>query len=106
MGREAEIKRMIDDGRAKVAATLAAGGLAEHVETSDALFVLMQAWSDEKTRERRERIATAALQGLISSTAEANGVAHVWAWDTDGAARTAVQHADALIAELDKEPAK
>ncbi len=41
---------------------------------------------------RRERIATAALQGLL-----AQGT-----WSVDTAGRLAVEYADALIAELDK----
>lgn len=49
---------------------------------------------EKAARERRERIATAALQGILSCP------------DTDGgpraSAKYAVAYADALIAELDK----
>ena len=50
--------------------------------------------------ERRERIATAALRGTLASVE--GGVAPV-AW-AGSFACTAVAYADALIAELDKEP--
>lgn len=43
-------------------------------------------------RQRRERIATAALQGLISP-----------GWDARELTRMAVEYADALIAALDEE---
>ena len=48
-------------------------------------------------RERRERIATALLAPMLLLPA----------WDSkcDEAARLAIRFADALIAELDKEPA-
>ena len=44
--------------------------------------------------ERRERIATAAMQGMLSNS-DLKG-------STEGFAQVAVQLADALIAELDK----
>ena len=50
--------------------------------------------------ERRERIATAALSGMLASIQ--GGVAPV-AW-AGSFACTAAIYADALIAELDKEP--
>jgi len=43
---------------------------------------------------RRERIATAALAGLLSQSQY---------WSPHQAAGEAIEHADALIAELDKE---
>lgn len=46
--------------------------------------------------ERRERIATAALQGMLSDPG-ASGTATEYA-------ELAIQYADALISELDKEP--
>ena len=57
----------------------------------DPLEVRMEA----RHRDRRERIATAALQGLL---ADPNGHASI-----SGYATGAVALADALIAELDKE---
>ena len=57
----------------------------------DPLEVRMEA----RHRDRRERIATAALQGLL---ADPNGYASI-----SGYATSAVALADALIAELDKE---
>ena len=52
--------------------------------------------TEAANKERRERIATAALQGILSCP------------DTDGgpraSAKYAVAYADSLIAELDKEP--
>ena len=48
--------------------------------------------------ERRERIATAALQGILTNPA-AGGCGPV-----EEIAHYAVRYADALIAELDKEP--
>ena len=55
----------------------------------------MQAEAEIRHRDRRERIATAALQGLL---ADPNGHATI-----SGYATGAVALADALIAELDKE---
>jgi hypothetical protein len=49
--------------------------------------------------ERRERIATAALQGILAGAVETDGLPA--AFDLNLAA-WAVKHADALIAELDK----
>jgi len=45
-------------------------------------------------RDRRERIATAALAGILSDHTASDNAEHI-AW-------VAVQYADALIAELDK----
>ena len=45
-------------------------------------------------RERRERIATAALKGLLSQSQY---------WPPHKAADEAIEHADALIERLDKE---
>lgn len=50
-------------------------------------------------RERRERIATAAMQGLLVGYARN-------AWTLDYVAERAVSAADALIEELDKEPSR
>ena len=44
-------------------------------------------------RERRERIATAALQGLLAADFD---------YSTSALAERAVRYADALISELDK----
>lgn len=44
---------------------------------------------------RRERIATAVLQGLVSS--------RVVSWSSEDVARTSLRIADALIAALDEE---
>jgi hypothetical protein len=49
-------------------------------------------------RARRERIATKCLQGLLASEDEDMSFC-----SPEGAARAAVEYADALIAELDKE---
>lgn len=54
----------------------------------------------ERRRDRRERIATAILAALITNN-------HVWQHIPVGdEARRAVEPADALIAELDKEPSR
>lgn len=51
-------------------------------------------WKAEQARrERRERIATAAMQGLLASDAVG---------EVERFARAAVKFADALIAELDE----
>ena len=47
-----------------------------------------------KFPDRRERIATAAMQGVLANPRRQNLNENVW---------NAVAHADALIAELDKE---
>lgn len=47
-------------------------------------------------RDRRERIATAAMQALVTNPA-------IRGWDHE-IATLAVKYADALIAELDREP--
>lgn len=51
-------------------------------------------------RERRERIATAALQGMLASAG--NVTLNEWSYFV--AATRAVEYADALIDELAKEP--
>lgn len=50
----------------------------------------------QRLRDRRERIATAAMQALVT-----NPAIRGWAHEI---AALAVKYADALIAELDKEP--
>lgn len=62
---------------------------------------------EKRHQERRERIATKCLQGLLAGQYGGE------TWDTtmclppvDGLAEAAVQIADALIAELDKEPSQ
>lgn len=50
----------------------------------------------QRNRDRRERIATAALQGMLSDPGS-SGTATEYA-------EYATQYADALIAALDKEP--
>lgn len=50
-------------------------------------------YADDKARERRERIATAALAGMLTQTRRDPGIA----------ASEAVEQADDLIRELDKE---
>lgn len=59
---------------------------------------LLWAQIQERNRERRERITTAALQGIC---------AHVDTWGMatkERIAQAAVEVADFLIAELDKQP--
>lgn len=50
-------------------------------------------------RDRRERIATAALQGMLASAG--NVTPNEWSYVF---ATRAIEYADALIAELDREP--
>lgn len=50
----------------------------------------------QSRKERRERIATAALQALVSNPVAAGSAAYF--------AHQATSYADALIAALDKEP--
>ncbi len=52
---------------------------------------------------RRERIATAALTGLLAADAgeRSNALQSHWCWCQNEAAATAVELADALIAALD-----
>ena len=50
----------------------------------------------QRNRDRRERIATAALIGILSDPGFQMGPARI--------ANDAIAYADALIAELDKEP--
>lgn len=49
----------------------------------------------QRNRDRRERIATAALQGLLSNPRREGSILE--------ASRVSVEYTDALIAELDKE---
>lgn len=59
---------------------------------------VMRAGND-KIADRRERIATAALQGMLSNP-------HNSQWEPQYYFRSAVYYADGLIAELDKEEGK
>lgn len=52
---------------------------------------------DGDHKARRERIAIAALQGIVAADKQADG------WTAKDAAHDAVLLADALIKELDKE---
>lgn len=52
--------------------------------------------TEAANKERRERIATTALAGLLSCPNNSGSL--------NAYARDAVAYADALIAELDKEP--
>lgn len=54
-----------------------------------------EGWTDFHDKTRRERIATAAMQGLIATDGYGVAASTVLAQD-------AVKLADALIAELDK----
>lgn len=47
-------------------------------------------------RDRRERIATAVMQGLLSNHRREGSISE--------AAEISIKYADALIAELDREP--
>lgn len=73
---------------------------------------LLFAQAQERSRERRERIATAALNGLLAG-AHANmdllvqlhkQTEHIEEKVWVGFAKDALRAADALIAELDKQP--
>ena len=59
--------------------------------------ILERLLKSEVAKDRRERIATACMSGLMANP-EAG-------WSSDYAARLAVECADSLIAELDKEEA-
>lgn len=61
----------------------------------DVMHAALEADAKQWRRDRRERIATAALQGMLSDPG-ASGTAIEYA-------EYAAQYADALIAELDKE---
>ena len=50
--------------------------------------------TEEREKERRERIATAAMQGLLS---------YYGAESDNGCAKRAIQYADELIKQLDGE---
>jgi hypothetical protein len=67
-------------------------------ENQPSQFGTVPMWMAEASR--RERIATAALQGYLASFA---GVPQT-SMTPEGIAAQAVEFADALIAELDKEP--
>ena len=62
------------------------------------LRAVAEADARQRRQDRRERIATAAMQGILTNPAA--GVC----WPMQEIARYAVSYADALIAELDKEP--
>lgn len=67
--------------------------------TADVLERAVRA--QERVADRRERIATAALTGLLAYPIGP----YSDEWPIKGCARRAVEYADALIAELDKEGA-
>lgn len=75
-------------------ASLRALAAAQHADLSLAADAVIEI--ERLTRDRRERIATAALQGMLSDPG-ASGTATEYA-------EHATQYADALIAALDKEP--
>lgn len=63
-------------------------------------------WSDEKCHtqggnglSKREYFAALAMQGISSKVAD-----YEYGWDAKQVAKDAVNQADALIAELNKEP--
>jgi len=62
---------------------------------------ILRRGNDEVVRQRRERIATAAMAAII-----ANGVSGRCSDPDDYVAKTAVKLADRLIKELDKPPRK
>lgn len=62
----------------------------------DVIHAALEADAKQWRRDRRERIATAALQGLLSHP-ETQGTAIDFA-------RLSIRYADALIDELAKEP--
>ena len=66
---------------------------------SDDKRLVVERWGIELAKqlraERRERIATAALQGLLSNHRREGSISE--------AAEISVKYADALIAELDRE---
>lgn len=66
----------------------------------DAMHAALEADAKQWRRERRERIAIAAMQGMLASV-EGGLPPKDW---TDIYAHRAVAYADALIEELDKEP--
>lgn len=69
----------------------------------DERFVGYLAEIERSLPSRRERIATAALQGLLASDTAQNGVQQdPWSNHPEDAAARATRLADALIAELDK----
>ncbi len=70
-----------------------------HYNLTD-LKAMLAAEVRQRNRDRRERIATAALQGMLASV-EGGLPPKDW---TDIYAHRAVAYADALIEELDKEP--
>lgn len=81
--------------------------MSQHVEldASVALQTLREIlWEQAANQEatRRERIATAVLQGLLAGTLRPNGDAQL---SSHSFATAAVSQADALIAELDKKEA-
>lgn len=66
-----------------------------HYNLTD-LKAMLAAEVRQRNRDRRERIATAAMQALVT-----NPSVRGWGYEI---AALAVNYADALIAELDKEP--
>lgn len=66
------------------------------ITSGDPLAAMEKALSQTQHRDRRERIATAALQGLMADQSHGDTTYSCLA-------KIAVRAADALIAELDKE---
>ena len=64
------------------------------LKSGDPLATMEKDINQTLHRERRERIAAAALQGLLSQSQY---------WSPHQAADEAIKHADALIERLDKE---
>lgn len=62
----------------------------------DAMHAALEADVKQWRRDRRERIATAALQGMLANEEIIGGPTDFAKWS--------VRYADALIAALDKEP--
>lgn len=70
--------------------------MSEETNEAPEAVTWLAAQNDIRHRARRERIATAALQGLLSSWPSDTSL------ETEHTAIHAVEFADALIAELDK----
>jgi hypothetical protein len=66
----------------------------------DAMHAALEADARQWRRDRRERIATAAMQAMLASAG--NGPTNEWSYYVF--ATRAVAYADALIEELEKEP--
>ena len=69
--------------------------LGEVLARKDAEIEKLRAENKRLRADRRERIATAVLQGLLSNSARRGSP-----WE---AAKVAIEHADFLIAKLDEE---